>query len=127
MLLIVEIFISFGLNFTICEIGQRVSGAFDEVGDAIDELNWYMLPNELQKILPTILINAQQPATLECFGSISCARETFKGASIVVGSFLFRHSRCSSIDECFSSFFLFRSVIPDIRTLWFVANIYKMK
>lgn len=83
MLLIVEISISFGLNFTICEIGERVSGAFVEICDVFDELNWYMLPIEIQRILPTILINAQQPVTLICFGSITCARDTFKRASII--------------------------------------------
>lgn len=82
MLLVVEISISFGLNFSICEIGERVSGAFDEICSAIEELNWYMLPNRLQKVLPSILINAQQPVALKCFGSIFCARDTFKRASI---------------------------------------------
>lgn len=32
----------------------------------------------VQKILPTILIHAQQPINIHCFGSIPCNRETFK-------------------------------------------------
>lgn len=78
MLLIVEVLISFGMNFSFCEIGERVSGAFIEICYGIDELNWYTLPIELQRILPIIMINAQEPVYLECFGSILCARDTFK-------------------------------------------------
>lgn len=79
MPLIVEIVISFGMNFSICEIGERVSGAFDEINDVFDEVNdWYMLPFELQKMLPVVVMSVQQPIYLECFGSISCTRDTFK-------------------------------------------------
>lgn len=81
MLLIVEVIISFGLNFTFCEFGERVKSAFDNIDYDINQLEWYMLPADVVKILPTILINVQQPVEIKCFGSIPCARETYKKAS----------------------------------------------
>lgn len=63
------------------ELGERISKAFSEVFDEIDRLDWYKLPIELQKILPIILLDAQQLVVLECFGSISCSREVFKKVS----------------------------------------------
>lgn len=47
----------------------------------IDALDWYIFPIEMQKMLPTILIEAQQLVALECFGSILCSREVFKQVS----------------------------------------------
>lgn len=70
------------LAFVPCELGERVSAAYIEVCDVICKLDWYAFPCEMQKLLPFIMVNAQQPVTLKCFGSISCAREVFKRVSI---------------------------------------------
>lgn len=44
----------------------------------IEGLDWYRFPIKLQKMLPIILIDAQQLVALDCFGSITCSREVFK-------------------------------------------------
>lgn len=76
---LVQIVWSTGLAFVPCEIGERITGAFFGVYDSLNEgLDWYLFPIETQKMLILILINAQAPVTVECFGSISCQRDIFK-------------------------------------------------
>lgn len=72
---------AFGEVFIICELCQRLTNKFDEINNAIDQVKWYRLPNKIQRILLTLLINVQQPVFIECFGSISCCRETFEKVS----------------------------------------------
>lgn len=74
---------AFGVVFIICELGQRLTDAFEEINDEIDRFEWYLFPSEIQRMLPTIMISAQQPVVLECFGSIAGSRETFKRVSLI--------------------------------------------
>lgn len=60
------------------ELCQRVTNAFDDLNDAIDLFDWYLFPTKVQKMLPIIMINSQQPIDFECFGNITCSRESFK-------------------------------------------------
>lgn len=80
-LTVFQIFWSTGLAFIPCELGERTSGTFVEICDEIDNFDWYAFPMKIQKILPLILINAQEPVAIECFGSIACARDVFKRVS----------------------------------------------
>lgn len=80
MVLIVTTFYAgtgFGGLFVACELSQRMSNGFDEINDEADQLNWHQFPVEIQKLLPTIMANVQQPVEIECFGSISCCRMVF--------------------------------------------------
>lgn len=84
LVLLVTIFYAiyaFGVVFTVCELFQRLTDGFDEINDVIDQLKWYQFPDEIQKMLPTLLIIVQKPVVIKCFGSISCCRETFKEVS----------------------------------------------
>lgn len=49
----------FGSVFLACEVGQRFTDLFEEINDILDRLNWYLFPNKLQRLLPTVLVNAQ--------------------------------------------------------------------
>lgn len=69
---------AFGVVLIICELGQRLTNAFDVIGDTIGDFNWYLFPFDIKKLLPNLLMAAQQRVVLECFGSISGTRETFK-------------------------------------------------
>lgn len=69
---------AFGNMSILCELGQRLSDAFEEVGDEIEAFEWDLFPHEIQKLLPVMMMVGQQPVTLECFGSTSGTRETFK-------------------------------------------------
>lgn len=73
--------VAFILIFIACELGQRMTDAFDEISLEIDQFNWYLFPRDLQRTLLTIIPIAQQPVLLECFGNKDCTRETFKSVS----------------------------------------------
>lgn len=73
--------LAFGTLAMACELCQRIENAFAQIDDAIGQFDWYLFPIEIQRILPTIIVMAQQPVTVECFGSASCNREQFKKAS----------------------------------------------
>lgn len=60
------------------EIGQRFNNGFVRIDDKINEFDWYLLPMNIKRMLPTMMINAQQPIYINCFGSLTCSRETFK-------------------------------------------------
>ena len=75
---ILELEGSFILVFITCEIFGKISNDFDTISDIMDQFKWYLFPVEVQRILPTILMHAQQPVNINCFGSIPCNRETFK-------------------------------------------------
>lgn len=72
---------AFGYVLFTCELFQRVTDRFDEINDIVGQLDWYRFSHGIQKILPTLLINIQQPVFVVCFGKISCSRETFKKVS----------------------------------------------
>lgn len=61
-----------------CELGQRLNNAFDRINLTIDRFNWYLLPNEVKRVLPVVIVIAQQPVSLKCYGSIVCTRDVFK-------------------------------------------------
>lgn len=64
--------------FICCELGERLAIVYDQLDSNIGQFHWYLFPLEIQRLLPLIMINAQQPIILVCFGSISANRETFK-------------------------------------------------
>lgn len=75
---------TFALTFVFiaCELGQRLTDAFEEIEDIVDHFDWYLFPNEIKRILLIVMVIAQQPVEMECFGSISCSRVTFKNVGI---------------------------------------------
>lgn len=66
------------LVFTTCECGQRFSDAFKSFNGVLSQIDWYLLPISAQRILPMIIINAQQPMDVRCYGNVPCGRATFK-------------------------------------------------
>lgn len=66
------------LVFIPCEIGERVRTEFMKLNFTVSQFDWHLFPYEIQKILPIIILNAQQPVLIEWFGSISCVRDVFK-------------------------------------------------
>lgn len=64
----------FGSVFLACEVGQRFSNLFEDINDQLDRLNWYLFPLNVQQLLPTILINAQEEVVFGYFGIITASR-----------------------------------------------------
>lgn len=79
---IFEAFWAFGGIFFYCEFGERLGQLFTKVDDAMGQLDWYLFPEEIKRMLPVVIINVQQPTEIECFGSISCCRDSFKQVSL---------------------------------------------
>lgn len=65
-----------------CELAQRGCDLFNNIDDKLVQLNWYLLPSEIQRILPLVMHVVQQTVEIKCFGSISCNRDTFKKVNI---------------------------------------------
>lgn len=65
------------LVFTACELSQRLCNAFNEVDEALCQLDWYLLPTEIQKMLPILMMYAHEPIIVKFFGNISCSRQQF--------------------------------------------------
>lgn len=74
-------FWSFIQIFLICELGERLTGQFDEIATEIFRSNWYTFPMDVKKALPLFIKGAQIPVVLNGLGHILCTREAFKNAS----------------------------------------------
>lgn len=81
MVLGYNVFWSFVIIYGVCEFGQEVSNAFDDIRYEISQLQWYRLSTHIQQVLPTILIVAQKSVDIHVFGSIACDYVTFKQVS----------------------------------------------
>lgn len=73
-----NLFWTLALVFVPCEIGERVRMEFMKLDFTIGQFSWHLFSQDIQKILPIVINNAQQPVLIEWFGSISCIREVFK-------------------------------------------------
>lgn len=74
----VEAFYAFCSVFLVSELGERLTIAYDEIPQVIEQFDCYLFPIEVQRRLPVLMLNAQQSVTLQCFGSTSTNREAFK-------------------------------------------------
>ena len=64
------------------EFGQWLTSEYADIEYVIGQLDWHSFPLGIQQILTTIIINAQQPVNIECFGSTSTNRESFQKVSV---------------------------------------------
>lgn len=76
-------FWSFTFVGAFCEFGERVSNSFTEVNKITDQMDWYLFPNEIQRMLPTFFIAFQRPSFFQGYGNIIYQRITFKQVSIL--------------------------------------------
>lgn len=67
-----------GVILITCEIGQQFTNALGKVNDQFEQLDWYLFPAKVQRMLPTIINNVQDPVEIGCFGIMYCSREQFK-------------------------------------------------
>lgn len=81
IVLVIEVLSAFGLVLACCELGEQFSAEFDDINVVIDRFKWYSFPIEVQRMLPYIILIAQQPVAIECFGKVLCLRSTYKSVS----------------------------------------------
>lgn len=75
-------FYAYGTVFAICELSERLGNLFNEIKNTMGQLEWYLFPSQIHKMLPTILLMIQEPFEVGCFGSIACNRDTFKKVNL---------------------------------------------
>lgn len=66
-----DYFIRFGF-------GKRFSDTTDEIDNAIIQLDWYLFPHEIERILPIVMQNTQEPSVIKFFGNCSCSHMQFR-------------------------------------------------
>lgn len=81
--LIGEMFWAFTLIFVVCEFGDNVSYTFSKIDYEALRLDWYSLPVNLWKMVPSVILYAQRPVYIQVFGSTACNRLSFKNVSSI--------------------------------------------
>lgn len=99
---ICEIVYAFGALFVACELCQHLNIAFEECGEMFEDIDWYMLPIDIQQRLPLLLNFTQQSFEVTCFGSIACDRDTFK--SVCDEKFIYSSDSNINSINCISNF-----------------------
>lgn len=69
---------TFAATFLCCEFAQMVTKQFDEFDNELCQCDWYLLPMEIQRMLPIFMSCTQQPAIFHGYGQIEGSRDTFK-------------------------------------------------
>lgn len=89
LVLVVQTCYAFGMVGVICELCQRITNKFNEFDDILSQFDWYMYPHQIQKMLLMLIMSTQQEIVFECFGKLSCDRESFKRVSWTVDKFYY--------------------------------------
>lgn len=63
--------------FFLCEIGDYVMQRYENIRYSIYQLNWYTLPLDLQRKLPTILAMTEKNIYIRGFARFHCTRTVF--------------------------------------------------
>lgn len=97
------LFWSFGKAVVICENAQDITDTFDDFDYSIYQMDWWLFPLGIKRMLPLVLMNSQKPVVVQSFGNLICSRLTFKSVNI----FKFKRT-CKCKWKCyFSHFFSF--------------------
>lgn len=86
-------FLAFIIIFCVCDFGERLTGAFEEIVYVCNRFAWHLFPCHVQRMLSTLILVAQKPVELRVIGSISCGRITFQNVS---GVFIF-HTQVENV------------------------------
>lgn len=78
IVLAIQIAYQFGAVFVACEVGERLTSLFIEIDAKVENMKWYLFPIEVQRVLPIVMVNVQEKIIVECFGSFTCVRDSFK-------------------------------------------------
>lgn len=73
-----EAIYAFGVVFISCEIGQNGTNTFEDCSEMVEQLNWYLFPAKIQRMMPIVIHYTQQSVMFKCFGSAASCRDTFK-------------------------------------------------
>lgn len=71
---LILVFWAFGVIFFYCEIGERVTTAFEEFNDELGSCDWYSFPIDLQRTLSTVMMYTQKHAIIHGYANTPCTR-----------------------------------------------------
>lgn len=78
---VIIVFWAFILIFSYCELGKKVTNAFNDFNEQLCQAKWYLLSVDIQRMLLIFMSDAQQPVLLRGFGNIVCTRDSFKNVT----------------------------------------------
>lgn len=87
---LIIIFWSFATVFYFCETAELVSIQFDGIKHAIWQCDWYLFPNKIQRMLPTVIAGAQTPVIVRGFGNLIFTRQSIKQVNLLY-IYIFMH------------------------------------
>lgn len=79
-----QMFVTFVITFICCNIGEMTSNQFDLFDEQLYQCNWYLLSNEMQRMLIIFMPITQQPSIIRGFGNVEVRQETFKMVNSLV-------------------------------------------
>lgn len=69
--------------FGYCYYGQHLTSSFETIERTIGDMAWYLMPIEVQKKLPSMLLISQKPVYMKgVFTSIKCSYEFFLNVNL---------------------------------------------
>lgn len=86
MSLSILIFWTFVTNFVFCEFGEHVTSHFNELNNIICQAEWYSLPINIQRMIPTIMMTTKRQIIVQGFGGVALTRKSFQIVSPVSNS-----------------------------------------
>lgn len=61
-----------------CEMGQQVTNSFGKIENTLTQMDWHLFPIETQRMMPMLLMVAQQPLEFMGYGNFSATRDIMK-------------------------------------------------
>lgn len=63
--------------YLFCYFGGQVTQRFEDIGNVLYQLDWFLLPLDLQKILPIVIALTQKRVFVRGFANTRSTREVF--------------------------------------------------
>lgn len=76
---------SFLAVLIVCELGERMTNAFDSFNATLYQCDWYEFPIGIRQMFVMVLFNSQRTVMIKGFANTLCARESFKKVQIFLG------------------------------------------
>lgn len=111
------IFWAFVQMFIFCNLGENMTTRFSQIDNLIYCCDWYTFPYEIQRILPTVMMSAQQPIIFQGFANLKCTREAFKKVKC-------KYILWQLMEKCLIFFVVFRWFKEDSLILWHFNNLH---
>lgn len=67
-----------------CFFGDEVTNGFEVINDSVYQCSWNEFPLELQKLLPTMMIIAQNLVYVHGYMNTKCTREVLQKVNILM-------------------------------------------